>query len=154
MAEEEKQKKGAALTGAWKTVVGLNGKIYRVEEEAHVAKEAAEKAHEEALRFREQAASAEEAAAKAREEVARYKGEAIELDKRKRLVESDLADARSNYARMKEALLTSEIARGATEEAERKAREDLEVELACSRNLSDDVNHLKKALREKEDAIL
>jgi len=112
VAEEEKQKKGAALTEAWKTVVGLNGKIYRVEEEAHVAKEATEKAHEEALRFREQAASAEEAAAKAREEVARYKGEAIELDKRKRLVESDLADARSNYARMKEALLTSEIARG------------------------------------------
>ena len=28
------------------------------------------------------------------------------------------------------------------------------MELACSRNLSDDVNHLKKALREKEDAIL
>jgi len=60
--------------------------------------------------LREQAASAEEAAAKAREKAARYKGEAIELYKGKRLVESDLAAAQSNYTRMKEALLTSEIA--------------------------------------------
>jgi hypothetical protein len=35
----------------------------------------------------------EEAAAKAREEAVRYKGEAIDLDKGKRLVESDLAAA-------------------------------------------------------------
>ena len=43
MAEEEKQKKGATLTEAWKTLASLNWKIYRVEEDAHVAKEAAEK---------------------------------------------------------------------------------------------------------------
>jgi len=42
-AEEEKQKKGAALTEAWKTLAGLNEKVYRAEEDAHVAKEAAEK---------------------------------------------------------------------------------------------------------------
>ena len=42
---------------------------------------------------REQAALFEEAAAKAREEAVRYKGEAIDLDKGKRLVESDLAAA-------------------------------------------------------------
>ena len=40
------------------------------------------------------------------------------------------------------------------EEAERKAREDLVAEQARSRNLSNDVDRLKKALREKEDAIL
>jgi len=34
------------------------------------------------------------------------------------------------------------------------AHEDLEAEQARSRNLSDDIDHLKKALREKEDAIL
>jgi len=71
----------------------MNGKVSRVEEDAHVAREAAEKAKEEAARSREQAVSAEEAAAKAREESAWYKGEVIELDKGKRLVESDLAAA-------------------------------------------------------------
>jgi len=51
-------------------------------------------------------------------------------------------------------LLNSEIARGAVEEAEKKAREDLEVVQARSHGLSDDVDRLKKALREKEEAIL
>jgi hypothetical protein len=69
-------------------------------------------------------------------------------------MESDLATTWSNYARMKEALLTSEIARGAAEEAKRRAREDLEVEKTRSRGLFDDIDHIKKALREKEDAIL
>ena len=96
----------------------------------------------------------EEAAAKAREEAAWYKGEAIDLDKGKRLVESDLAAVRSNYVGLKEALLKSELARGATEEANKKAREDLEAEQARSRGLSDDIDRLKKALQEKEDAIL
>ena len=55
---------------------------------------------------------------------------------------------------MKEALLTSEIARGAVEEAKKKAREDLEAEQTRSRGLSDDIDRLKKMLREKEEAIL
>ena len=125
---EEKQEKEAALTDAQKTVSSINGKVSQAEEDAHVAREATEKAKEEAAQSREQAVSAEEAAAKAREEVARYKDEVVELDKGKRLMESELAAARSNYARMKEALLNNEIARGAAKEAERKAREDLEAE--------------------------
>ena len=68
-------------------------------------------------------------------------------------MESDLAAARSAYGEVKEALLTSEIARGAVEEAKKKTREDLEVERTCSRGLSDDVDRLKKMHREKEQAI-
>ena len=48
VAEEEKQKKEAALTVAWKSLSGLNGKVCQAEEDARVAKEAAEKAKEEA----------------------------------------------------------------------------------------------------------
>ena len=84
----------------------------------------------------------------------RYKDEAVKLDNGKRLVESDLATTWSAYGGLKEALLKSEIARSTVEEAEKKAREDLEAERACSHGLSDDVDRLKKALREKEDAIL
>jgi len=113
-----------------------------------------EKAKEEAAQTKEQAISAEEAAAKAREEATQYKDEAVKLDKGKKLIELDLAAARSAYAGLKEALLKSEIARGAMEETEKKAREDLEAERARSRGLSDDIDHLKKALLEKEDAIL
>ena len=40
------------------------------------------------------------------------------------------------------------------EEAEKKAYEDLEKEHACSCSLSDNVDRLRKALREKEEAIL
>jgi len=79
---------------------------------------------------------------------------AAELDKEKRLVESDLAAAWSAYGGVKEALLTSEITRGAAEEAEKKAHEDLETEQARSCRLSDDVDYLKKTPREKEEAIL
>jgi hypothetical protein len=81
------------------------------------------------------------------EEAARYKGVAVELDKEKRLVESDLTTARGAYGRIKEALLKSEIARGATEEAEKNAHEDLEAERTRSHGLSDDIDHLKKMLR-------
>ena len=125
-----------------------------MEEGAHVTKEVTEKAQEEAAQSREQAASTEEAVAKAREEAARYKGEAIDLDKGKRLVESDLAAAWSNYVGLKEVLLKSEITRGTTEEAEKKAREDLKAKQARSCGLSDDIDRLKKAVWEKEDAIL
>ena len=132
----------------------MNSEVSRVEEDAQVAREAAEKAKGEAAWSREQALSAEEAAAKAWEEAARYKGAAAELDKEKRLVDSDLAAARSAYGGVKEALLTSEIARGAVEEDEKKAHEDLDAEQTRSRGLFDDVDRLKKMLQEKEDAIL
>ena len=75
------------------------------------------------------------------------------MDKEKRLIEADLTAARSAYGRIKEALLKSEITRGTTEEAEKKAREDLKAERTHSRGLSDDVDRLKKMLREKEEAI-
>jgi len=79
----------------------MNGKVSRAEEDAHVAREAVEKAKEEVAQSRDQAISTEEAAAKAREEAARYKDEAVELDRGKRLIESDLATARSSYAGLK-----------------------------------------------------
>jgi hypothetical protein len=88
----------------------MNGKVSQAEEDAHVAREAAEKAKEKATQSREQAITAEEVAAKAREEAMRYKDEPVDLDRGKRLVESDLVAARSNYARLKEALMNSEIA--------------------------------------------
>ena len=80
--------------------------------------------------------------------------EAIELDRGKRLIESDLAAAQSSYAGLKEAHLKSEIARSTVEEDEKKAHEDLEAEQARSRGLSNDVDRLKKMLREKEETIL
>ena len=109
VALEEKKEKEAALTGARKNLSSMNGEVSCAEEDAQVAREATKKAKEEATRSREQAVSTEEAAAKAREEAARYKGTAAELDKEKRLVESDLAAAWSAYGGVKEALLTSEI---------------------------------------------
>jgi len=69
-------------------------------------------------------------------------------------VESDLATARGNYAGLKEELLKSEFTQGTAEEAEKKAREDLEIEQARSHSLFNDVDCLKKALQEKEVAIL
>jgi hypothetical protein len=153
-ALEEKKEKEAALTDTRKTLSSMNGKVTRAEVDAHVTREAAEKAKEEAAQSKEQAITAEEAAAKALEEAVRYKDEAVEMDKGKRLIESDLAAAQSAYGGLKEALLKSEIARGATEEVEKKAREDLEAERARSCGLSNDVDRLKKAQREKEDAIL
>jgi len=50
--------------------------------------------------------------------------------------------------------LKSLITRGTAEEDKKKAHEDLETERAHSCDLSDDVDRLQKALREKEDAIL
>jgi len=123
VALEERKEKEAALTDTQKTLSGMNGKVSRAEQDAHVAREAAENAKEEAAQSKDQAVSAEEAATKAREEAAWYKDKAIELDKGKRLVESDLAAAQSTYGGVKEVLLKSEITRGTTEEAEKKARE-------------------------------
>ena len=98
------------MTEAWNTLSCMNGKVYQAEEDARVEKEAVEKAQEEAAQSREETATAKEAATKAQEEASRYKGEAVELDKGKRLVESDLAVARGNYSGLKEELLKSEIA--------------------------------------------
>jgi len=54
---------------------------------------------------------------------------------------------------MKVEYVNSKVARSATEEAKKKALEDLEAERARSRSLSDDVDRLKRALLEKEGAI-
>jgi hypothetical protein len=48
VAEEEKQKKEAALIDAWKAVSDTNSKASRAEEDARAAQEATEKAKEEA----------------------------------------------------------------------------------------------------------
>ena len=49
--------------------------------------------------------------------------------------------------------MNSGIARSAVEEAKKKALEDLEVERARSRSLSDDIDRLKGELLEKNGAI-
>ena len=54
---------------------------------------------------------------------------------------------------MKVECVNGEIARSAAEEAKKKALEDLEEERDRSRSLSDDVDRLKRALREKDGAI-
>ena len=131
-ATEERKEREAALNEAW---------------------EALERMKEEVGRPKGQATSAEEAASKAREEAARYKGAAAELDKEKNLAKPDLASAREAYCEMKECV-KREIARSIAEEAEKKAREDLEAERIRSRGLSDDVDHLKRMLLEKEGAVL
>jgi hypothetical protein len=126
------------------------------EREAALAKarEASEKATEDAVQLRERTTSAEEIASKAQEEAAFYKDAAAELDKEKSLVKLDLASARQAYREVKEECVKSEIARSAAKEAGKKAREDLEVERVRSRGLSDDVDRLKRTLLEKEGAIL
>ena len=150
VALEEKKEREAALTDAWKTLSTIDNNVSQAEGDARVARVASKRAKEEAAQLREQAVLAEEAATKAQEAVAWYKGAAAELDKEKSLVESDLVAARSAYHGIKEKLLKSEIARGAAEEAEKKAHNDLEVERIRSRGLSDDVDRLKRMLREKE----
>jgi len=54
---------------------------------------------------------------------------------------------------MKVEHVNGEIARSATEEAKKKALEDLEIERARSRSLSDDIDRLKGELLEKNGAI-
>jgi len=51
---------------------------------------------------------------------------------------------------MKVECVKGEIAWSATEEARKKALEDLEAERAQSRSLSDDLDRLKRALLEKD----
>ena len=154
MALEEKKEMEAALTKARKVLSSMDSKVSQAEGDAQVAREASEKAKEEAVQSRERTISAEEGATKVQEDAARYKGAATELYKEKSLVELYLVAAQNAYRGIKEELLTSEIARGTVEEAEKKACEDLEAERISSRGLSDDVDHLKRMLREKEEAIL
>jgi len=108
---------------------------------------------EEAALLRERAKTVEEAASKAREEALSYKNVVADLDKEKGLLKTDLDSIRESFQRMKVECVNSEIARSAAEEAKKKALEDLEAKQARSRSLSDDVDHLKRALLEKDGAI-
>jgi len=117
------------------------------------AREASKKAVEEAVLLRERALMVEEAASKAWEEVLSYKNVVADLDKEKGLLKTDLDSLRESFRRMKVECVNGEVARGAAEEAKKKALEDLEAERARSRSLSDDVDRLKRALLEKEGAI-
>jgi chromosome segregation ATPase len=117
------------------------------------AREASRKAAEEATLLRERTVSDEEAASKAQEEAKFYKDTAADLDKEKALLKADLASAREVYQEMTVECVKGEIAWSTAEEAKKKALEDLEVERARSRSLSDDVDRLKRALLEKDGAI-
>jgi len=103
--------------------------------------------------LRERALTVEEAASKAREEALSYKNVIADLDKEKGLIKTDLDSLRESFQRMKVEYVNSEVARSATEEAKKKALEDLEAERARSHTLSDDIDRLKRALLEKEGAI-
>ena len=131
--EEEKKEREAALAEAW---------------------EASRKAAEKATLLRERTVSVEEAASKAQEEAKFYKDAAADLDKEKALLKADLASAREVYQEMKVECVKGEIARSTAEEARKKAFEDLEAERARSHSLSDDVDRLKRALLEKDGAIV
>jgi len=117
------------------------------------AQESSKKAVEEAALLREQVVTVEDAMSKAREEALSYKNVVVDLDKERGLLKTELASTRETFQRMKVEWVNSEIARSAAEEAKQKALEDLEVERARSRNLSNDVDRLKRALLEKEGAI-
>ena len=117
------------------------------------AREVSRKAVEEAALLRERAMTVEEAASKARDEASTHKNAAADLDKDKGLLQTELASARESFQMMKLECVNGEIARIAAEEAKKKALEDLEEERARSRSLSDDVDHLKRALLEKDGAI-
>jgi len=108
---------------------------------------------EETTLLRERALTVEEAASKAREEALSYKNVIADLDKEKGLLKTDLDSLQESFQRMKVEYVNSEVARGAMEEAKKKALEDLEAERARSRSLSDDVDRLKGVLLEKSGAI-
>jgi len=138
------------LLKAYKELVALEEEKER---EAALAKarEASRKAVEETTLLRERALTVEEAASKAREEALSYKNVVADLDKEKGLLKTDLDSLRESFQRMKE-YMNSEVARGAMEEAKKKALEDLEAERARSRSLSNDVDRLKRALLKKDGA--
>ena len=138
------------LLKAYKELVALEEEKER---EAALAKarEASRKVVEETTLLRERALTVEEAASKAREEALSYKNVVADLDKEKGLLKTDLDSLRESFQRMKE-YMNSEVARGAMEEAKKKALEDLEAERARSRSLSNDVDRLKRALLKKDGA--
>jgi hypothetical protein len=69
-------------------------------------------------------------------------------------LEADLAAAKDNYAGVKTELLGHMIVQDAAEKNKRKARDELEKEKTHSHSLSNNVEHLKRVLQDKEDAIL
>jgi chromosome segregation ATPase len=108
---------------------------------------------EEAVLLRERALTVEEAGSKAQEEALSYKSTVADLNKEKGLLKTDLDSIRESFWRIKVEYVDSEVARGAAEEAKKKAIEDLEAKRARSRSLSDDVDRLKGELLEKNGAI-
>jgi chromosome segregation ATPase len=108
---------------------------------------------EEAVLLRERVLTVEEAGSKAQEEALSYKSTVADLDKEKGLLKTDLDSIRESFRRIKVEYVDSEVARGAAEEAKKKAIEDLEAKRARSRSLSDDVDRLKGELLEKNGAI-
>jgi len=141
------------LLKAYKELLALEEEKKEREAALVEAREASRKAVEEAALLRERAMTVEETASKAREEALSYKNVVTDLDKEKGLLQTDLASAWETFQRMKVECVNGEITRSVTEEAKKKALEDLEVEQARSHSLSDDVDRLKRALLEKDGAI-
>jgi len=141
------------LLKAYKDLIALEEEEKAREAALVEAREASRKAEEEAVLLRERALMVEEAASKAREEAMSYKNVIADLDKEKGLLKTNLDSLRESFQRMKVEHVSGEIARSAAEEAKKKALEDLEAERARSRSLSDDIDHLKGELLEKNGAI-
>jgi len=141
------------LLKSYKELLALKEEKKEREAALAEAREASKKSMEEATLLRERAMTVEEAASKAREEALSYKNAVADLDKEKGLLQTELASARETFQRMEVECVNGEIAHSAAEEAKQKALEDLEVERARSRSLSDDVDRLMRALLEKEGAI-
>jgi len=141
------------LLKAYKELLALEEEKKVREAALAEAREASRKAVEEAALLRERTTTVEEAASKAQEEAKSYKDTAANLDKENALLKADLAFTRAVYQEMKVECVKGEIAQSATEEAKKKALEDLEAERTRSRSLSDDVDRLKRAMLEKDRAI-
>ena len=141
------------LLKAYKDLIALEEEKKAREAALAEAREASRKAEEETTLLRERALTVEEAASRAREEALSYKSVIADLDKEKGLLKSDLDSLRESFRKMKVEHVNGEVARGAAEEAKKKALEDLEAERAQSRRLSDDVERLKGELLEKSGAI-
>jgi len=141
------------LLKAYKELLALEEEKKLREAALVEAREASRKAVEEAVLLRERTLAVEEATSKAREEALSCKNAIADLDKKKGLLKTDLDSIRESFQRMKVECVNSGIARGAAEEAKKKALEDLEVERARSRSLSNDIDHLKGELLERNAAI-
>jgi len=141
------------LLKAYKDLIALEEEKKVREAALAEAREASKKAEEEAVRLRERTLTVEEAASRAREEVLSHKNVIADLDKEKGLLQTDLDSLRDTFQKMKVACVENEVARGAAEDAKKKALEDLEIERARSRSLSDDVERLKGELLEKSGAV-